>query len=389
MRLWKLLTVLVLCLQPAIVFSQTPPDPPAFQAKPGPFPVGLRVVHQYDRSRSFASSTQGRPLQTLVWYPAQASGLRRMRVKDYVGLTRTETSFQTPDENAPHQGLAGAVTAHAEDPMLATMGAPPTAERFPVVIYSPSFSGVSWENADLCEYLASHGYVVLTVPAMGANGRESTHDLQGTEAQAKDITFLINYAESLPDTNMTKVATVGFSWGGLANLFAASQDHRIRALVSLDGSERYFPGLVKSSGHVDPEQMNLPLLYFEEGDQSLEVQDDLNTRFHSEGPNVLNRWEHGDLITAHMLGMFHPSFYSMCFRFEQLWRDEVPRLQVADYDRDDVFLQFSWMMRYTAAFLDATLKQDAEARKFLDATPKANGIPAHMMSVKLRPATAQ
>jgi hypothetical protein len=38
--------------------------------------------------------------------------------------------------------------------------------RYPVLIYAPSDSSVSWENADLCEYLASHGYVVLASPSL-------------------------------------------------------------------------------------------------------------------------------------------------------------------------------------------------------------------------------
>jgi hypothetical protein len=87
-----------------------------------------------------------------------------------------------------------------------------------------------------------------------------------------------------------------------------------------------------------------------------------------------------------MLGLFHPSFYSMSYRHESLWKNELPNLQVADYDRNDALLQYSWVMRYARAFLDANLKQDAEARKFLESTPRANGIPDHMMSIKLRPA---
>jgi len=69
----------------------------------------------------------------------------------------------------------------------------------------------------------------------------STHDLSGVNAQASDVSFLISYAASLPDTDMTRLAAMGFSWGGLADLFAASRDKRIKALVSLDGSEHYSP----------------------------------------------------------------------------------------------------------------------------------------------------
>ena len=183
--------------------------------------------------------------------------------------------------------------------------------RFPVVIYAPSFTSWSWENVDLCEYLASYGYVVVAGPGMGERSRESTHDLSGVTAQASDVSFLIGYAASLPNTDMAEVAAMGSSWGGLADLFAASRDNRIKALVSFDGSERYFPGLVEASKSVHPDQMTVPLMYFEEGDQSLEDQDRLNSRFHAEGRSVLNQWTHGDLITVRMLGLFHPEFCSI------------------------------------------------------------------------------
>jgi dienelactone hydrolase len=275
-----------------------------------------------------------------------------------------------------------------DGPMRAIRDAPAQIGKYRLIIYSPSFSSVSWENADLCEYLASFGYVVIAAPARGQSTRESTHSVAGAEAQARDVSFLVSFAQSLPDTDMTRIAAVGFSWGGLADLLAAAQDHRIDALVSLDGSERYFPGYVQESGFAKPEQMKIPLLYFEEGDQSVEAQDAVTTRFHSQGPSVLNAWQHGDLITAHMLGLFHPAFYSLSYRNEQIWKTEFKNLQVADYDYNDCLLQFSWVMRYTRAFQGAYLERDSSAMDMMKAGPKANGVPKHQMAVVLRAASA-
>jgi len=57
-----------------------------FTEEPGQYGVGLRVVEQYDHSRTFqleggssdksASVGSPRPLQTLVWYPAPRSNNR-------------------------------------------------------------------------------------------------------------------------------------------------------------------------------------------------------------------------------------------------------------------------------------------------------------------------
>lgn len=368
---------------------------PHFLVERGPFPVGLKVVDQYDRTRPFQrnhsqeqdSALQGpRPLQTLIWYPAEKGSSRQMTVGDYLALTETETSFGTPEQTQTSKEWMSYLAPVKGGPMHAIRDARAKSGQYPLVIYSPSFSSVSWENADLCECLASFGYVVLAAPAMGATTRESTHDLAGAEAQAQDVTFQLSFAQSLPDTDMARAAAVGFSWGGLADLLAAAQDHRIQALVSLDGSERYFPGYVQASGFGNPEHMKIPLLYFEEGDQSVEAQDIVTTKFHSQGPSVLNAWKHGDLVTAHMLGLFHAAFYSLSYRNEEIWKTEFENLQVADYDYRDCLLQFSWVMRYTRAFLDAYLKSDSRAIGMLKAGPRANGVPKHQMAMSFRAA---
>jgi len=363
-----------------------------FLEKPGPHAVGVKVVEQYDRTRQFGSAVDqtirtepARPLQTLIWYPAQKSARPAMTMGNYLALMDTEVSFGEPRRTRDSDLLKSWLQASLGQSMSAVRDASLEAGRFPVVIYAPSFSSTSWENADLCEYLASYGYVVIASPGMGEKSRESTHDLSGVNAQASDVSFLIGYAASLPDTDMTKIAAMGFSWGGLADLFAASRDPRIKALVSLDGSERYFPGLVEASKTVHPDKMTIPLIYFEEGDQSLEDQDRLNSHFHADGPNILNQWLHGDLVTVRMLGLFHPEFCSIAYRNEELWEKELPDLQIADYGRADGLIGYSWIMRYTRAFLDFQLKQDAQAGAFLKAPPTANGVPNHTMSVKVRP----
>jgi pimeloyl-ACP methyl ester carboxylesterase len=347
------------------------------EEKPGRYGVGLKVVEQYDYSRVFApridamglpyQGERARPLQTLIWYPGVKSGRRTMTFGDYMALEPTESSFGRP------------LKATA---LWAVRDAQPVQGRFPVIIYAPSFSSVSWENADLCEYLASFGYVVVAGPAMGV-GRESTHDVAGTNEQARDISFLIGYAGSLPDTDLSEVAVVGYSWGGLANLFAASRDDRIDGLVALDGSMRGFPGVVKEAGDVHPGQMTIPLLFFE-GQHSIEDEDRLEAAFHDPGPNVLNKWVHGDLIAVSMLGLVHPEFSSRAQRNEAIWRDEFAGLQEADYGREDGVIGYAWVARYTRAFLDAHLKHDAKAEQFLKNTPAENEVPSHVMAVHYR-----
>src|SRR5580658_7358482 len=77
-----------------------------FTEKPGSQSVGLKVIEQYDYSRSYRTRTndlgmpyqgeRARPLQTLVWYPAEKTAAKPMTVGDYASLAATETSFDKP-----------------------------------------------------------------------------------------------------------------------------------------------------------------------------------------------------------------------------------------------------------------------------------------------------
>jgi hypothetical protein len=262
--------------------------------------------------------------------------------------------------------------------------AKPADGHYPVLIYAPSDSSVAWENADLCEYLASHGYVVVASPSVGIATRDMTDNLDGTNAQARDISFLITYAKSLPDTDLSAVAVVSWSWGGISGLFASARDTRIDALVEMDGSMRYHPGLVKRAGDVHPERMNIPLLCFTRNVSFEDLENDDVPPADKVGPNVLNAWIHGDLLTVNMLGMAHPEFSSMFQRRESAQR--FAENQVADYGREDANTSYAWVALYTLNFLDAYLKHEAWAKAFLKKTPAENGVPKHFMDFRSRPA---
>ncbi len=305
-----------------------------------------------------------------------------MTVGDYTQLADTEIHFNAPDEK--ENRWRSLLKMSFDISLSAVQEAKPAKGRYPVLIYAPSDSSVSWENADLCEYLASHGYVVLASPSMGVSTRDMGDDLDGINAQARDISFLITYAGALPDTDLSQVAVVSWSWGGISSLFASARDPRIDALVEMDGSMRYYPGLVKRAGDVNPERMTIPLLCFTRNVSIEDLENDDVPPADKVGPNVLNVWIHGDLLTVNMLGMAHPEFSSMFQRRESAER--FAQNQVADYGREDANKSYAWVALYTLNFLDAYLKHDAPAKAFLERTPAENGVAKHFMGTKFRPA---
>jgi len=367
--------------------------------EPGPWPVGVQVKSQYDYSRLYRPAfdlvtgqpethERARPIQSITWYPAKSKG-KPLTWRDYMATKPTEDAFwlqpaevqRALDVNVAGNAsgmLPASVKQMLAQPMWASRDAQAAAGKFPVVIYAPSHSASATENVDLCEYLASHGYIVLTSRSLGPRTKSMTTDLEGLEAQAGDIAFLIGQAHAMPQADMSRIAVVGFSWGGLANVLAAAKDDRIRALVSLDGSVRYWPQYVDggkdAARYATPGRLAVPMLFVSRADVS---QENLVKGKKKLDYSLLNEMTYADTTIVTMRPMRHGDFASDFLRFSN---DE----SFGEYSRDEVSLAHSWAMRYVERFLDAYLKSDAKAMAFLDNKPAANKTPAHMLAVERR-----
>jgi tetratricopeptide (TPR) repeat protein len=369
-----------------------------FSNPPGPHAVGVKFIQQYDHTRLFkkqidlatgepAQGERTRPMQTLVWYPA-ARGGQPVTYRQYLDTMSTEDEFtrgaadvkrMTDDLIDSNAGTRrDALLREVARPMLAVRDARAENGKFPVVIYAPSYSASAVENADLCEYLASQGYIVLSSASMGPHTRSMTVDLDGVETQAADISYLIGYASTLPQADTSKVAAVGFSWGGLANVFAAAKDERIKALVSLDGSVRSYAQFVdggnEAAKYVTPARVAVPLLFVGSRPKTIELLNSGNTRTTY---SFMNQMKYSDVYIVSLLPMKHADFASFSVRLDQ---DQ----NFGDYTRDEISLAHSWAMRYTRNFLDAYLKDDAGGLAFINNTPAANKAPPHMMLTDIR-----
>lgn len=369
-----------------------------FKNEPGPHVVGLKVIQQYDRSRGYkprislvtgqpTTGERARPMQMLVWYPASRSSGQHVTFEDYLATRATEDDFTldaaaikraTAHRIADNQTVFPLTSKVVARPMWAMRDAPEKSGKFPVVIYAPSFSATASENPDLCEYLASHGYIVIASASMGTQTRAMTTDIDGVEAQATDIGYLISHAATLKQADTSQIAVAGFSWGGLANVVAAARDDRIKALVVLDGSVRYFPQMVDGGKdairYVNPARLAIPLIYFAQQPATLET---LNRKGANTTYNLLNKMVYSDVTIATMHPMTHGHFASDNLRF-------IGEPGFGEYTRDEVSTAYGWVSRYTLHFLDAYLKQDAGAVAFLEKKPGANGVPPHMMSLDVR-----
>jgi pimeloyl-ACP methyl ester carboxylesterase len=384
-----LLCVLLIALPGVARSQETSSFQFSFDQPFGKYAVGLRVVEQYDRSRSFSadpagrsdSTGPGRPLQTLLWYPAIPSQTPPMTLGDFEDLIVRETSFSVPTPHGRSQDFVHAFMHGTEQTRTVSLkDARPQSGKFPVIIYAPSINAPSFENIELCEYLASYGFVVIAGPSMGASIRHMEVSPTDAAAQAADILFLLRFAKSLKFTNTKDAAVVGYSWGGTGALLAAAGSRQIRALVAFDGSFRYAP-----EPSVDPGRYSIPLLFFCRGETPIATTEVTGPE-EKANARILNGWVHGDLLQIQMRAISHIQFSSLFQRSER-FKAEGPHFLPAGYSLQDGSESYGWIVRYTREFLEAYLKHDRDAHAFLMQSPAENHVPPRLMEIAFRPAS--
>jgi len=350
-----------------------------FTLQPGSYLAGFRAYQLLDRTRMFEGgvdhTVQPRPLQTSVWYPARPGvGGQPMRYEEYIALTTQETGFRrlTPTQRVQRLAEFGddwnltdslRRWNEFEAPTWAHLNAPPARGLFPVIIYGPSFNAPSFENSVLAEYLASHGYIVVSSPCMGWHQRAMTHDALGIEAQVRDMEFLLDFARTLPGADTTQVATMGFSWGGLSNVVVQLRDPRVRAVVSLDGSVAYFWPLFTALPSAGVGRMDVPFLFLksqpEPRDTIIKYHNDTTLTFY-------DSLSYSDAYVVHFDSLVHRNFGAHFLRLMPRNPQEAVQATV-NYGYEQI-------ARYVRSFLDAYLRNDSAGRAFLQAEPERNGI---------------
>jgi pimeloyl-ACP methyl ester carboxylesterase len=246
-----------------------PPSPPLWgNLVPGPYRVGFRSIWQLDYSRryntvfddktTYAAGKAPRPILINTWYPAETSDeFKPMPHRDYLAiqtedprLSRFASKLIAFEQGIVCKELTGRSIAELTDrqrqlleqfwdtPTASRRNAPSVDARFPLVVYHAGFGSSYQDNAVLCEYLASHGYVVVGSTYMDPNG-ESFH-VDGYQNSARDIEFLIAHARRHSIVDWLHIGLVGHSGGAQASLVCRAQDGSpIDAVVSLDTTQDY------------------------------------------------------------------------------------------------------------------------------------------------------
>ncbi|MBN3581372.1 prolyl oligopeptidase family serine peptidase [Algoriphagus aestuarii] len=341
--------------------------------KSGPFPVGFRHEIKWDSSRTYSrvfdysNKKTTRPIPISIWYPAeqQATVSGPLKVLDYMEILKEEEEWEhLPNEqilNWFYYANTPANQNHLNEQTNAYEDRVPGKGKFPVIVYAPSFQASSIENFALCEFLASHGYVVLSSPSRGTETRWFSNKLaKEMETQARDVEFLLKEASQFSYSEIDNIALMGFSFGGLATTITQNRNDLVKAIVSLDGTERYQYELLSQSPFFDPQQLDVPYLHMAQKDipEIVLKEDRIDPSLNS----IFQLFDSLSHSTAYQL-KFHHLTHSYFSTLGVLFADRDPRQDKTD---SEIMESYRLMANYVLNFLNATLKDDSGGAGFLE-----------------------
>lgn len=230
--------ILICALTFAGAFAQTELD--WKDLKKGTYEIGFSVNHVYDSSRSFGNMDK-RPLQISIWYPAMRnSDSLQVHYEYYLNLSSSTIDFSAiGKEHFTTKPVIKKYGIHGNTLMKAKYNAEIATGTFPVILFIPGNNSKPTAYFILLEYLASHGFIIVSSPSMGHNEERGSPESELTlKARLNDTEFLLKYLKHLPTVDASKIGLLGHSAGGLTMIMLASKmQHPINAIISMDGSE--------------------------------------------------------------------------------------------------------------------------------------------------------
>lgn len=277
--LLALIPVVLVALLPALVPVPRLPEPS------GSFEVGTVSLYLVDENRTeiYGPEPGGpRELMVQLWYPANLeSGATPgpwADDLDQLGPAAAER-LGFPSFALDHLALAE-THSYADAPLAETQ------ERYPVIVYSPGWTGFRTVNVDQSEALASHGYIVVSVdhtygsimtvfpdgravgldrdalPAEEDVGEEAYRAAARTflEVYAADLAFVLDSLEAIDEDDgrftdrldLDRVGLFGHSAGGGAVVALCHADQRCAAGAGLDPWVEPVPLNIVADGLAQP-----------------------------------------------------------------------------------------------------------------------------------------
>ncbi|MFC1572053.1 tetratricopeptide repeat protein [Candidatus Eisenbacteria bacterium] len=394
-------TKILLSTLPMLLFLLWPPvqaDRPAIWGNlaPGSHPVGFKVFASVDASRTMplVTGTDGpaeygpRTVRIYVWYPATAGTGSVLRVGDYAHMAAEDFALISRDAIIEVRGLplpvplAKGVEIERQQEILESVGfamrdAQPDPIRRPLLLVG---QGLYYESPltqfILCEYMASHGYVVATCPLVGTHTRLVNLNVVDLETEVRDLEFILAQARKLEYVDQDELGVIGYDLGGMAGLLLTMRNPDVDAFLSLDAGilSLHFSGLPNNHPSYAADKFRAPWMHMT---QARFVPAD---RTDDASATLFDRKQYADSYLLLFNTISHGSFtsyanFGITAAVPGYWgpiSDDGRRISLAigSYARD---------------FFDAYLKGDRKARDRLSKAPSEFGLDDVITRLERRP----
>jgi hypothetical protein len=290
---------------PALVFLMLTYSPAATQPmnsyplwngiESGEYSVGFKVINHWDRSRNrdakydeegTLNNERFFPVQISVWYPAAEKWTEdsAMPFIEYFYITESKNDFSIPSDERKAQALdiffnftnhAGVERTREE---LAEIGLEPTAViyeaspaegKFPVII--SGHDGGVWKNTTLNEYLASHGYVIIsTGPLSETSSMIFGNPQAAIQRRIRTFEMIRGMLPSIEGADEHTIGLLGLNSDGMSAMLYQMKNVEADVLVNIDGWEgkNNGNGYVSSSPYFDAQNFTIPFMEFHQHEET-------------------------------------------------------------------------------------------------------------------------
>jgi hypothetical protein len=366
--------------------------------KPGRYDVGLRVETFLDKGRGDATRG-GRPVQITTWYPAAPSKRSvPMSFADYLKLTVEVPPEKTSALQSLRQSLSVAISSEPEgiddsvldqiltSKMLAVRDAAPLMNAYPLVLWSARHGTVAAQSV-LCEYLASHGYVVAFA-RYGGPDMPLPYEVNSPEVKlatlkehVSDLEFALRTLKTLQNVDPTrKVALMSWSYAGESATLVQMQNPDVGLVISL--SSNVLNGWVYQGADelskLDAARLRVPYVIMTE-------------RVGTNGtvrtvPAILNNLDSSSYFIS-FTELAHGNFNATEGMIPSLMGiSKVPRWSKSGPAAQ---LGYETVARYTLRFLNTYLKSSSKKLRPLSGRGWDKGLPAGFVTITRRGANTE
>jgi hypothetical protein len=235
----------------------------------GSYNVGFKHKIVTDYSRSFGNTY--RPVELFIWYPSDDKIDTSFNYTNYIQikdknknldsliLKAIEDSGLSKDKNLILNNYKGLKTSATKNAIIAN-------GSFPLILFAPGGTTPGYLHSVFGEYLASYGYIVVGLSALGNNVNSRwPFDQTGLNLQIDDMSFAINYLKhEMAQINIDNICLASWSVGGVSQTIYAMKNSGIDMFVSLDSGigRKYGIEMLKESPYFDYKKLNIPYLHF-------------------------------------------------------------------------------------------------------------------------------